>query len=161
MKVKELVEKLIEAKRQYYTGHSSMSDFEFDMLEDELRKIDPNNKYFSIVGVNIKGSNNIKHSHPLLSCAKGKQPDDAIKWLNRISTFSPLVGMAKIDGLTGCATYVNGKFSHLATRGDGEVGQDISHLASYLNLPKEIPYSGIIDVVGEGTAVKVAPKFVE
>jgi len=149
MQKNKLVEKLIEAKRQYYTGHSSMSDFEFDMLEDELRKIDPNNKYFSIVGVNIKGSNNIKHNHPLLSCAKGKRPEEAFKWLEKIGYSGLLIAMPKVDGLTGCVTYVDGKFSHMSTRGDGQIGQDISHLASYLGLPQEISYNGTIDVVGE------------
>lgn len=149
MNKNEMVEKLLEAKEQYYAGHSTMSDFEFDSLEDELRKTDPNNKYFSIVGTNIKGNNNIKHNHPLLSCAKGKKPDDAIKWLERIVYSGDLVGMAKLDGLTGCVTYVDGKFSHMVTRGDGEIGQDVSHLQSYLNIPKEISCSGIVDVVGE------------
>lgn len=145
-----LVEKLIEAKRQYYiNGTSFLTDSQFDTLEDELRKVDPNNKYFSIVGVNIKGSNNIKHNHPLLSCAKGKKPEEAFRWLEKIGYSGLLIAMPKVDGLTGCVTYVDGKFSHMSTRGDGQIGQDISHLASYLNLPQEIPYSGIIDVVGE------------
>lgn len=150
MQINEIVEKLLKAKKEYYTsGNSFMSDSEFDSLEDKLKKLDPNNKYFSIVGTNIKGSNNIKHNHPLLSCAKGKQPDDAIKWLERINYNGSLVGMAKLDGLTGCVTYVNGKFSHMVTRGDGVVGQDISHLANYINIPKEIPCGGSKDVVGE------------
>jgi DNA ligase (NAD+) len=150
MQINEIVETLLKAKKEYYTsGNSFMSDSEFDSLEDKLKKLDPNNKYFSIVGTNIKGSNNIKHNHPLLSCAKGKQPDDAIKWLERINYNGSLVGMAKLDGLTGCVTYVNGKFSHMVTRGDGEIGQNISHLQPYLNIPKEIPHNGIIDVVGE------------
>ncbi len=150
MKSNEIVEKLLEAKRQYYTtGNSFLTDSQFDELEEKLREIDPNNKYFSIVGTNIKGSNNIKHNHPLLSCAKGKKPEDAIKWLERINYSEELVGMAKLDGLTGCVTYIDGKFSHMTTRGDGEIGQDVSHLQSYLNIPKEIPHNGVIDVVGE------------
>lgn len=150
MKPNEIVEKLLKAKELYYTtGNSFLSDSQFDELEEKLRKIDPNNKYFSIVGTNIKGNNNIKHNHPLLSCAKGKKPEDAIKWLERIAYSGDLVGMAKLDGLTGCVTYVDGKFSHMVTRGNGEIGQDISHLQSYLNIPKEISCSGIVDVVGE------------
>ena len=150
MKLNEIVEKLIEAKRQYYiNGTSFLTDSQFDSMEEELRKIDPNNKYFSIVGVNIKGSNNIKHNQPLLSCAKGKRPEEATKWLNKIQYSGLLIAMPKVDGLTGCVTYVDGKFSHMSTRGDGQIGQDISHLVSYLNLPLEIPYNGIIDVVGE------------
>ena len=150
MKLNEIVEKLLEAKRQYYTtGNSFLTDSQFDELEEKLREEDPNNKYFSIVGTNIKGSNNIKHNHKLLSCAKGKKPEDAIKWLERINYSEELVGMAKLDGLTGCITYVDGKFSHMSTRGNGEIGQDVSHLQSYLNIPKEIPHNGVVDVVGE------------
>ena len=150
MKLNEIVEKLLEAKRQYYTtGNSFLTDSQFDELEEKLRSADPNNKYFSIVGTNIKGSNNIKHNHKLLSCAKGKKPEDAIKWLERINYSEELVGMAKLDGLTGCATYVDGKFSHMVTRGNGEIGQDVSHLQPFLSIPREISYNGVVDVVGE------------
>lgn len=150
MKLNEIVEKLLEAKKQYYTtGNSFLTDSQFDELEEKLRSADPNNKYFSIVGTNIKGSNNIKHNHKLLSCAKGKKPEDAIKWLDRINYSEELVGMAKLDGLTGCVTYVDGKFSHMSTRGNGEIGQDISLLQSYLSIPGEISYNGVVDVVGE------------
>ncbi len=149
MNINELVKTLMDAKEKYYSGHSTLSDFEFDSLEEELKKLDPNNKYFSIVGVNIKGSNKIKHNHKLLSCAKGKTPSDVNKWLEKIQYSGVLIAMPKIDGLTGCVTYVNGKFSHMSTRGDGQVGQDISHLATYLNIPNEIPYGGVIDVIGE------------
>jgi DNA ligase (NAD+) len=149
MEKAKLIELLMEAKKAYYTGSSIMPDSQFDELEEQLRSIDPTNKYFSIVGVNIKGSNQIKHNHPLLSCAKGKEPSDALDWLKRISYNGLLIGMAKVDGLTGCITYTDGKFSHMSTRGDGEIGQDISHLASYLNIPQEIPYGGVIDIVGE------------
>lgn len=149
MPVEILVNKLIEAKKHYYNGIPIMSDSEFDNLEDELRELDPENAYFSIVGTNVKGGDAVKHNHSLLSCAKGKKPNDVIRWLEKIKYNDSLVMMAKLDGLTGCITYTNGEFSKMATRGDGREGTNISHLFKYLGLPKTIPYKDTIDIVGE------------
>ena len=40
--------------------------------------------------------------------------------------------------------YVNGKISYIATRGDGYIGQDITHLSDYLNIPKTIDNKNVM-----------------
>lgn len=145
-----LVEKLLKAKEAYYNSQPIMSDSEFDSLEDELYRLDPENYYFSIVGISIKGSNKIKHSVPMLSCGKAKTSEDIFTWLKRIKCEDEvLLEMPKIDGLSGTIKYNNGKISYIATRGDGSIGQDITYLKDYLNIPQNIPILDSYEVRGE------------
>lgn len=56
----------------------------------------------------------------------------------------------KMDGLSLSITYENGKFSRAVTRGDGEIGEDVSSGAKYLNIPLRIETNDpIIEVRGE------------
>lgn len=131
----EIVEKLLEAKKAYYNTDSPiLSDSDFDKLEDELRVLDPNNSYFSIVGSYISDSKKITHREPMLSMGKAKSADDANKWFKKLN----LEGIEyclqpKIDGLSATCRYQNGKIIYVSTRGDGAVGQDISHIIPYLD----------------------------
>lgn len=64
--IKKLVERIIEAKYNYYViGKSSISDQDYDKLEEELRSIDPNNSIFDMVGYPIGVSAEVGPSaHP-------------------------------------------------------------------------------------------------
>lgn len=133
----DLVEKLLRAKDTYYNSLPIMSDEEFDKLEETLRSLDPDNSYFSMVGTNVKGSNKIKHQAPMLSCGKAKTVDEVKTWLKKINCEKELLCvMAKIDGLSATIKYLNGEVSYISTRGDGKIGQDITHLKEYLNIPQ-------------------------
>jgi DNA ligase (NAD+) len=88
----------------------------------------------------------------MLSAGKAKTLADIDKWLKKIAlpANEALVIEPKIDGLSASLHYVQGKLKLIATRGDGLVGQDISHIAAYLNtIPKTLPHSLDIEVRGE------------
>lgn len=145
-----IVDILIKAKKAYYEGTPLMTDEEFDELEDQLRKSDPDNDYFKIVGSPIVKGAKIKHEVDMLSCQKAKVIADIVKWLNKISDKRlSLIIEPKIDSLSGAIKYINGTLSYIATRGDGEVGQDITHIKDYLNIPKTLPNNLTIEVRGE------------
>ncbi len=150
MNIDSLVKKLLEAKDAYYNDQPIMSDSEFDMLEDELKDTDPDNMYFSIVGTSVKGSNKIKHEIPMLSCGKAKTYEEVLSWLKKINCEEDALCVEpKIDGLSATIKYVNGKLSYISTRGDGEIGQDITYLKDYLNIPKTLPMNNVIEIRGE------------
>ena len=151
MIINELVEKLLKAKEQYYNNCSVMSDEAFDELEDQLRDLDPNNKYFSIVGTNVKGSSNIKHKIPMLSCGKAKTVEEVEKWLEKINLIDTQVCISpKYDGLSFTAKYENGKLQYLATRGDGLEGESFTDKAQYISDAKlKIDYTEPLEVRGE------------
>lgn len=145
----EIVNQLMEAKQAYYNGTPIMSDDEFDKLEELLHHTDPDNAYFSIVGVNVKGSNKIKHDVPMLSCAKAKTVAEVVKWLNKINYTERLLCTSKVDGLSGSIKFVNGVISYITTRGDGVEGQQITWLKDYLNIPQQIPANKTMEIRGE------------
>lgn len=139
-RAEELFKILTEAKEAYYNSDRPvLSDSEFDSLEEELRSIDPTHGYFSRVGVEDESSfNKITHREPMLSMGKAKTPEEVNKWFKKLDMpgidycFQP-----KIDGLSATCRYSGGKLVYVATRGDGTIGQDISHVAEYIDDIKE------------------------
>ncbi len=144
MKINEMVSTLIQAKAEYYKGTPIMTDSEFDKLEDELRALDATNSYFDIVGSSEDTQgNDIVHEDRMKSMDKGKNPKDAKKWLKKIGlTEKDVIKLPKIDGTAATCKYVDGKLVYVATRGDGSVGKDITHLAEYMDtIPKTITFT--------------------
>jgi DNA ligase (NAD+) len=150
---KKIVKQLMEAKKAYYAGKPIMEDSEFDSLEDELRNHDPENKYFELVGVSGNTKTKIKHEVPMLSAGKAKTPDEVLNWLEKIDcSKKTLILEPKIDGLSCACVYKDGNLVLVKTRGDGHTGQDITHIAKYVNIPAKLKGKkllGDIEVRGE------------
>ncbi len=128
------------AQKRYYEGKPTMTDAEFDKLEDRIRKLDP-----EWVGFKSPGSNNIRKKQkvelPTFMPSLGKAYPEAVdKWLAKSS--SELLVMDKLDGSSVLAVYTDGRLKQLITRGNGTIGQDITFLASHTNLPTSIPHKG-------------------
>lgn len=153
-RMKELISILLNASDAYYNKDVEiMSDFEYDMLFDELARLE---KETGIVLENsptqnagIQTSSNLKelkHEYPALSLDKTKSKDKIVQWLgNHTGCFS-----WKMDGLTIVATYENGKIKTVGTRGDGHIGEDVTFNAkNFKGLPKTIPYKGKLIVRSE------------
>ena len=88
----------------------------------------------------------VKHNHPMLSLAKTKD-------LEEIKAFcgdKDCIAMLKMDGLTCSLLYEEGKLVRAETRGNGYIGEDITHNARVIpNIPKHIDYKGALVVDGE------------
>lgn len=150
--VVEIVKQLLSAKQSYYIGKPQMTDAAFDALEDQLRSIAPNDPYFKVVGNEIKGNSKtkVKHEIPMLSCGKAKSPQEVTAWLEKIGyDTEELMAQPKIDGLSCAAVYDKGKLMMVKTRGNGSVGQNITHIAAFVNIPKTINIKNEIEVRGE------------
>jgi len=146
----EIVKKLLEAKEVYYNKVPIMTDQQFDDLEDQLRELDPNNNYFKIVGTTEVKNKKIKHNIPMLSCQKAKTIEEVQKWLNKILDHKEeLIIEPKIDGLSCTIFYKNGHIDYISTRGDGKIGQDISHISKYIDIPNTIDILRDIEIRGE------------
>lgn len=149
-KVKLIVEDLIKYKEAYYNDEPLISDDEFDALEDELRKLDPENDYFTIVGIPTNYGDKVKHQIPMLSCNKAKSIDEVREWLNKIlNKRVELIMEPKVDAGSGTVVYDKGKLQYISTRGDGKEGRIITHLKDYLNIPLTIGFTDRIEVRGE------------
>lgn len=153
-RIKQLVEELNKASEVYYSGHDEiMSNYEYDTKYDELLKLEaetgysPDNSPTKRVGYEIKNDlKKVKHEFKALSLDKTKDRNKLKEWLGDHLGF---LGW-KMDGLTVQITFDNGIMTSAVTRGNGEIGEDVTHNAKYFKgIPKEIPFKGHVVVRGE------------
>lgn len=147
----EMYEFLQKAQEAYYSGEPIMSDTSFDALEERLRAVAPDHEYFKSVGATTTGKKKLKHSVPMLSAGKAKTPAEAWAWAEKIGYSGRFLIQAKVDGLSCAVKYKDGKLQYVATRGDGEIGQNITHIAEKVfGILPTIQYPmGEVEVRGE------------
>lgn len=153
VKIQSLVDELNAASEAYYSGHGElMSDAiwnakldELEALEKEFGIVLPNSPTHNVSHEVILGEKE-KHEFPALSLPKSKSVDDVIKWAGD----KQLDLSWKLDGMTLVVTYDGGKLIKVVTRGDGEIGSNITHLVDAIgNIPKTINYDKHIVIRGE------------
>jgi len=93
------------------------------------------------------GFSKVTHARPMLSLGNGVSVDDIADFLTRVRRFLSLdeadvveiVGEPKIDGLSISLRYENGRLVQAATRGDGQVGEDVTaNIRTLDDIPPEI-----------------------
>lgn len=133
-------------------GRTEISDTEYDTLVEELRSINPLNPAIANVRNCFFAGDKVKHIVPMLSLNKAYSTVDIIKWINGIKFLNELevIATPKADGVAAGIRYDKGRLYQIVTRGDGEIGEDITLVASCIpNIPKEIKYIGKIEIRGE------------
>lgn len=154
-KCEELVRRLNEASESYYGGKEEiMSNYEWDALFDELAKLEEETGYIlpdsptQNTGFGEEGGEKEAHEFPALSLAKTKQIAELKKWAEDRDIWLSW----KLDGLTLVLTYDNGKLTKILTRGNGEIGTNITYLKNAIKgFPLKIKYQGHLVVRGEAT----------
>ncbi len=153
-RMKQLIKILNNAREQYYNESKSiMSDFEYDKLYDELCNLEEEtgivygNSPTKEVGFEvISDLKKVKHGSRMLSLDKTKSVDKLQSFLGEEKG----VLSWKIDGITVVLVYENGELIQGATRGNGEIGEDITHnIKVFTNVPLKIKYKGNLVVRGE------------
>lgn len=153
-RIKELVDILHKASIAYYRDDNPvMSDKQYDDLYDELEVLEKetgliySNSPTQNVGSEVVSElDKVKHTHPMLSLAKTKSVDDLIKVYNNKDSILSL----KMDGLTICLTYDNGVLTKAETRGDGHIGELVTHNAKVFdNIPLTISIKEHYEIEGE------------
>lgn len=154
IRIKRLIKQLNEYRDSYYNeARPVVSDAAYDKLFDELSELEKEtgvvyaNSPTQTVGYVVKSElEKVKHSHPMLSLDKTKSVDDLVKFAREKDCILSL----KMDGLTCLLTYENGELVQAETRGDGEVGELITHNAKVFdNIPLTIDYKGHFEIEGE------------
>ena len=149
----ELIEKLNYYTKLYDEGHPEITDQEWDDLyfqliekEKETGVILSNSPTNKIDYQVVNSLNKVEHNHPMLSLDKTKNIENIIKFADG----KKLIAMAKIDGLTCSLKYQNGKLVSAETRGNGLIGEDITHnIRCVKNIPIEIPVKDEVIIDGE------------
>jgi DNA ligase (NAD+) len=131
-----------------------ISDAEYDRLLNELKRIEsehpewttPDSPTQRVGGQVSERFAKVPHPAPILSLANAFTGDDVREWFARISKLIPegrqvqFTVEPKIDGLSVVLHYRNGVFAQGATRGDGNIGEDITpNLRTVRAVPLKIP----------------------
>lgn len=124
----------------YYTLDAPLvSDAQYDSLLNELRAIEaeypelrtPDSPTQRVGSAPLSKFPKVQHPVPMLSLGNAFNADDLAAWRRRAEQIIGTQPMSftvepKIDGLAVALTYINGVFSVGATRGNGEIGEDIT-----------------------------------
>ena len=154
-RMRELAEKLNAAARAYYQeDREILSNQEYDRLYDELAALEEKtgtilaNSPTQKVGYTVLGSlEKVPHEKPILSLDKTKETGKLADFLGE------KMGILswKLDGLTIVLKYRNGGLEQAVTRGNGAVGEDVTHnVRVFQNIPLSIPFEGELVLRGEG-----------
>ena len=164
-RLKLLAMEIRAADAQYYQDDAPvLSDGEYDALRRELNELEsqfphliaPDSPSRS-VGAKPSGKfGKITHKVPMLSLDNAFTDEDVSDFVARIKRFLSLpenttlefTAEPKIDGLSAALRYENGRLISGATRGDGQVGEDVTaNLSTMDTVPKQLGGAGWPDVL--------------
>jgi DNA ligase (NAD+) len=168
LKIKEL-RALLEQHRVSYHVHdtSSVSDEVYDSLMRELEKLEQTHPEFDspvsptkrVGGDPLVKFEKVNHTIKQWSFDNVFNYDELVLWEERnltllakaeIREFPTYVAEMKIDGLKVILTYENGELIRAATRGNGEVGEDITeNIKTVKSIPLSLPEKVSLTVIGE------------
>lgn len=169
----ELVELLNKLNYEYYTlDKPSVTDKEYDklyqellQLEDELGQILDNSPTQVVGGKILEKFEKHEHLGRLYSLDKAQDFLAIEAWINRAQKLKSeyefenniklpdleYIVELKFDGLTINLTYNDGKLINAATRGNGQIGEEIlEQVKTIKSIPQSIAYKGLIEIAGEG-----------
>lgn len=137
----------------YNTGESTLPDEKYDSIKDYISREEPGSVK---VGAKLRQGDN-KITLPLWLGSMDKiKPSDISSLTKWTSKYPPkkeadnYLLTEKLDGVSGLLRVKNGEYISLYTRGDGEVGSDISYLLKYMtSLPNKIKEKGDLYIRGE------------
>lgn len=161
-RLNEIKKLLNEYNYQYYVlDNPTVSDQEYDRLMQELQSIEAKHPEWltsdspsqRVGGQVLESFQKITHERMMLSLGNIFNEDELIAFDNRIRETIPHVEYVcelKIDGLAVSLVYADGHLEYGATRGDGTVGEDITHnVKTIKSIPLSIDYDGDFEVRGE------------
>ena len=161
-RMQELIDILNEANYNYYAlDNPTITDQEYDRYMQELLRLEEKYPEFKrdnsptnrVGGMVIDEFKKVTHKIPMLSLSNVFNESDIISFDDRVrkEVSNPkYVVEPKIDGLSVSLYYEDGEFVRAATRGDGVVGEDITHnVLTIKNVPLKLRENVTIEVRGE------------
>lgn len=156
-----LKDEINKANYKYYVeDNPSISDFEYDQMFAELKRLEEENPLFISPDSPTQRVGSVsekffphKHKYRLYSLDNTYEYDDLEDWYKKIVkeyNDQELVCELKIDGLAMALTYENGVFVRGVTRGDGITGEDITNnLKTVKAIPLKLFEPVSVEVRGE------------
>lgn len=160
-----LTNELNKASNLYYnTGKSFLTDQEYDIKLEYLKKLEeqfnmqyPNSPTISVGAPILDTLQKIKITpKPMLSLAKVHTSQEIQSFIDN----QKVIAMAKLDGLSVRLKYQDGKLVSANTRGNGEIGADITlHAKNFNNIPLTISFKD--ELIIDGEAIITLQDFAE
>ncbi len=139
--------------RYYVLDSPEISDAEYDLLMQELKQLEeeypqfltPDSPTQRVGAAPVEAFGVVEHPRPLLSLGNAFSQEELLAWYTRASKLVAdqqfkFVCEHKIDGLAVALTYVNGRLTTGATRGDGFRGENITqNLRTIRSIPLSVP----------------------
>ncbi|MGL4949321.1 MAG: NAD-dependent DNA ligase LigA, partial [Anaeroplasmataceae bacterium] len=161
-RVKKLVEILNNANIEYYVhDNPSITDYEYDMMLKELISLEQENPILiqknsptqRVGGEVLTKFEKVKHNKAMLSLANAFNESDLINFdskIKEVHSNATYVCELKIDGLSVAITYNDSHLEVAATRGNGEIGENITNNVKTINsIPLNISNNSNVEVRGE------------
>lgn len=165
-RMKQLVETLNKARYSYEVlNNEIMSNYEYDKLYDELLDLEKKtgkvmkNSPTRNVGASGVDESEMTDEFGVVSKLEKREHAEKMLSLDKTKEIDSLKGMLgkkegvlswKLDGLTVVLTYRNGNLVEAVTRGNGSVGELVTHNAKHFKgVPKKIDFKGELVVRGE------------
>ncbi len=145
-RVRELREQLDRHAHRYYVlDDPEISDADYDALLEELRAIErehpqlrtPDSPTQRVGGEPVDKLEKVRHSEPMLSLGNVRGEQELRAWVQRMKAHLAREGIVrtrfeyvvepKVDGLAISLLYHDGVLERGATRGNGEIGEDVTH----------------------------------
>lgn len=146
--------KLINDYRYHYhvLDESIMSEAAADSLKHELSQLEtehpelvtPDSPTQRVAGAPLPNFNQVRHSQRMLSLNDAFGRGEVEAWIARVTKLAPdhkleLFADLKMDGLACALVYQDGKLQHGVTRGDGQVGEDVTiNIRTLDSVPTEL-----------------------
>lgn len=160
--MRKLVDELNQYAKDYYTNDDpTVSDAEYDKRYRDLVALEeaypdlvlPDSPTQRVGGLILDGFNKYQHQYPLYSLQDAfsrAELDDFDRRVKAVFPEATYLAELKIDGLSISLTYVDGQLEVGATRGDGQVGENITeNLKRIKDIPLSLPEKTSITVRGE------------
>ena len=163
-RVNELTKLLEQYNHEYYVlDNPSVSDAEYDRLINELILLEekypelksPFSPTQRVGGKVLSEFEKITHKRSMLSLANAFNEQDVRDFDRKVKEALGLASVTymcemKIDGLAISLDYQNGRLNYAVTRGDGAVGENVTHnIITIKSIPVQIPEPGNLEIRGE------------
>jgi DNA ligase (NAD+) len=154
----DLCQRIDEAAEAYYNGTPIVPDSEFDGWIEQLKALDPDNVRLKRVGFKVPENSplhKVKHRHRMGSLNNAMNKEEFNAWAERFKEVTPhervLFNITfKMDGASLGLYYKNGNLVRAVTRGDGVMGEDVTHNAVFMqHIPTSVPNQFTGSVRGE------------
>ncbi len=168
--IDDLRAQILEYDKFYFElDKPQITDGEYDALKMRLQELELQHPEFAnpnspTVRVSGKASGRfakVQHTAPMLSLANAFSQHDVEDFIERLQKFLNLgnklsnqeiefIAEPKIDGLSFSAIFEDGELKVAATRGDGEIGEDITaNVLTIKTIPKHVTYKARFEIRGE------------